>query len=97
MKQSDDDKLANTGGTRVLNDDAAADIIASEFGFARDKIEILHEVELEEINRHNMIRKTGRKAERLPLYFSTDWNYIRFNVCGWYYEMKNGHLRQFWD
>ena len=32
-------------------------------------------------------------ADTTALYNATDWNYIRFNVCGWSYEMQDGNLR----
>lgn len=30
--------------------------------------------------------------DREPLYESTDWNYVRFDVCGMTYEYVNGQL-----
>lgn len=80
---------------RVLTDDEAAELIANEFGFSREKIKILHAVERWEINRHKMLRVSG-EIERLPIYDAGDWNYVRFNCCGVSYEMDNGDLRLFW-
>lgn len=97
VKQSDYEELRDCGCTKTLSDEEAADLIADEFGFDRQKIRIIHEVAKLEINRHQRIRKSG-SIERLPLYNATDWNYIRFNIRGnvtMSYEMSNGELRLF--
>lgn len=99
VKQSEYDNLQNCSCTRVLNDEEAADLIASEFGFDRQKIKIIHEVSKYEINRHRLIRRVGA-IKRRPLYNATDWNYIRFNIHGnvtMSYEMYNGELKLFAD
>lgn len=88
--------LATAGGTKILSDAEAAELIHREFGFDINLIEIIHTVNIYEINRHNALRKVG-ELKRDPLYNATDWNYIRFNVRNWFYEMHNGELRQFFD
>ena len=96
-KQSDYESLRDCSCTRRLSDDEAGDLIAEEFGFDRQKINILHEVDTYEINRHGGLRKTGT-VDRTALYNATDWNYIRFNVRGnvtMSYEMHNGELKLF--
>jgi hypothetical protein len=95
VKQTDYAALAAAGGTRTLSDEEARDLIAEEFGFDRTMITILHSVDTEEINRHRYVRSVG-KIDRRPVYNATDWNYIRFDCAGWYYEMDNGDLRQFY-
>jgi hypothetical protein len=99
VKQADYEHLATAGGTRILSDEEAIDLIASEFGFTPAKITILHSVDKEEINRHRYCRKVG-EIDRQPCYNATDWNYIRFDVkCApavWYYEMHNGQLIQYY-
>ena len=85
-------KLATTCSVKHLSDEEAAELIRNEFGFDIDKIEIVHTVDVYEVNRHNALRKVG-ELKRDPLYDATDWNYIRFNVCGWSYEMQDGNLR----
>jgi len=95
VKQADYASLANAGGTRVLKDEEAQQLIANEFGFSPKKITILHSVFKEEINRHRHCRRVG-EISRPPVYNATDWNYIRFDCAGWYYEMYNGSLRQFY-
>lgn len=96
VSESEYQALAKTGDTKVLSDAAAAELIHQEFGFDINKIEIVRTVNTYEINRHRQLRKVG-ELKREALYNATDWNYIRFNVCGWFYEMKNGELRQFID
>ena len=80
----------------LLTDSEAAMLVNSEFGFEASRIVILHEAEI-------VISEPGaqylkfEKVPRMPLYDSTDWNYVRFNVracaCEWYFEMVNGDLR----
>lgn len=96
--QSDYDTLAADSSTKELSDEEARDLIAREFGFDRDKIQIVHEVVIYEVNRHNQLRKTGT-TPRKALFNVWDWNYIVFNVqgnvmMGW--EMHNGELNQYW-
>lgn len=95
VKQADYDNLASAGGTRILTDEEAQRLIADEFGFELAKITILHSVYKEEINRHRHCRRVG-EISRPPVYNATDWNYIRFDCAGWYYEMHDGSLRPFY-
>lgn len=98
VKQADYEKLAVDPSTRELNDDEAADMIASEFGFDRSKIVIVHEVVKEEINRHRQCRRVGT-ISRKALFNAWDWNYIEFNIRGnstMGYEMHNGELQMYW-
>ena len=76
--------------------DTAKNIVAKEFGFQIDKIEIITEVETFEVSRHYRLRRKDTFT-REPLYCSTDWNYIRFNVGNLRYEMINGELEQYCD
>lgn len=76
--------------------DTAKNIVAKEFGFQPDKIEIITEVETYEVSRHYRLRRKDTFT-REPLYCSTDWNYIRFNVGNLQYEMVNGELEQYCD
>lgn len=81
----------------VLTDEEAILLINKEFGFEASKIEILHEAELDATEPGARYVKI-EKVSRPPMYASTDWNYIRFNVkCRpaiWYYEMINAQLHQ---
>ncbi len=95
VKQADYERLANGGGTTIMTDDQAKQLIAEEFGFIPARITILHSVDKEEIDRHRRCRKVG-EFERLPCYNATDWNYIRFDCANGSYEMDNGQLSQFY-
>ncbi len=92
-------KDVESGAAHYMTDDEALDWICSEFGFERSKVTILHEIEEQEINRHNQCRASGRKIDRRPIYFATDYHYIRFNVGagGWQWEAWDGHIRPFYD
>ena len=73
-------------------------MIASEFGFDRSKIVIVHEVVKEEINRHRQCRRVGTYP-RKALFNAWDLNYIVFNIRGnttMGYEMHNGELQMYW-
>lgn len=76
--------------------DTAKNIIAKEFGFQLDKIEIITEVETYEVSRHYRLRRKDTFT-REPIYNASDWNYIRFNVANLQYEMINGELEQYCD
>lgn len=98
VKQADYEELARASDSRALSDDEAADMIASEFGFDRSKIVIVHEVAKEEVNRHGQCRKVG-VIPRKALFNAWDWNYIVFNVNGnttMGYEMHNGQIQMYW-
>lgn len=97
FSQDEYDQLEKDCCTEDLPDGKAVELISNEFGFAPDRIRIIHEIGKYEINRHNRLRKAGT-IERKPLYNATDWNYVRFNVHGnvtMSYEMHNGELSLF--
>ena len=97
VSQADYEKL-EAAGARELSDEEAADMIATEFGFDRSKIRIVHEVKKWEINRHRRCRTVGM-IPRKALFEAWDWNYIVFNVHGNItrgYEMHNGELQQYY-
>lgn len=88
--------LAKVG--RKMSDEEAQELIADEFGFQKDRILVLHNIGVfQQSQKKNRIRKMNAKA-RNPVYESTDWNYVRFNVrtkgLTWMYEMVNGELKQ---
>lgn len=92
--QADYDKLATDSSARELSDDEAAQIIADEFGFDREKIVIVREINVYEVNRHNRLRKAGMTPRR-PLFDVWDWYYICFYVRGhgnMCWEVHNGDL-----
>ena len=100
VPQSDYEKLAagaESGNcSHYMTDDEALDWICGEFDFDRSKVTILHEIDEWEINRHNHLRKTGRKIDRRPVYCATDYHYIRFNTSRFYNECWNDTLRPFY-
>lgn len=92
-------KCVDSGSARYMTDDEALDWVCQEFGFDRSQVTILHEIDEQEINRHNLCRASGRKIDRRPVYCATDYHYIRFNAgCGaWQWEVWNGQIRPFYD
>lgn len=94
FQQAPYDELKTAGGTRILTDEEAKDLLYDWYGFAREKVKILRELPAFEVNRHRVLRKVG-VIERLPLYNATDWNYIRFDCGCMAYELINDKLRPF--
>lgn len=103
MSQSDYEALAalcdgTHGDPHEMTDDEARALIASEFGFAVERIVIIHIVHAYEVNKHCQLRKAAEFIRR-PMYDASDYNYIRFDVdCGhmtWMYEMVNGELKTY--
>ena len=101
MSQRDYEALAalcdgTHGDPHEMTDDEAKALIASEFGFAVEKVVIIHVVHTYEVNKHCQLRKSAEYIRR-PMYDVSDYNYIRFDVdCGhmtWMYEMVNGELK----
>ena len=62
------------GAARYMTDAEALDWVCSEFGFDRSKVTILHEIDGYEVNRHNRLRRTGKKIDRRPVYCATDYH-----------------------
>ena len=87
-----------SGDPHVMSEDEARLLVAEEFGFAPERIEIVTIVHTYEVNKHHQLRKAAAYV-RQPLYDATDWNYVRFNVrgagCTWMYEMVNGELETY--
>ena len=103
MSQSSYEALAalcdgTHGDPHVMNEDEAKRLVAEEFGFALERIEIVSEVHTYEVNKYNQLRKSAAYT-RQPLYDATDYNYVRFNIRGagstWMYEMVNGELETY--
>lgn len=86
------------GDPSSMGEDEAKQLIAEEFGFNPERVEIITTVDTYEVNKHHRLRKSATYT-RLPLYAATDYNYIRFNVrCAgatWMYEMVNGELETY--
>lgn len=97
--QEEYDVLASDASAKELSDDEAAQIIADEFGFERDRIGIVREINTYEINRHGRLRKAGTTPRR-PLFDAWDYYYIRFDVIGnarMCWEVYGGDLHLFSD
>lgn len=92
-------KCVDSGSARYMTDDEALDWVCREFGFDRSQVTILHEIDEQEINRHNHCRASGRKLDRRPVYCATDYHYIRFNAGNgaWQWEARDGQIRPFYD
>lgn len=89
-------RLVENPDTRFLNAEEATAKIALEFGFNPLRIEICGVAYRTEKNRHGAIRRAAA-VEYLPCYNSSDWNYIKFSVGGYTYEMVNGSLNFIYD
>lgn len=96
MSELEYKQLAENPDTRFLGNDEAVTKIALEFGFDCQRIEICRVTYRTEINRHGAIRR-AEALECQPCYNSSDWNYIKFSVGGYTYEMVNGSLHFVYD
>lgn len=96
MSQGRYNKLAAAGGTEVWGQIEAVKWIVEEFGFSPSKIRVYATIPKYQKSRDGYIRKSGT-VNRQPVYNATDWNYIRFDVAGWQYEVVNGQLHQYSD
>ena len=103
MTQADYESLlasctGDHGDPHVMSEDEARMLVAEEFGFNPERVEIVTTVHTYEVNKHHLLRKAATYT-RQPLYNATDWNYVRFNVrgagCTWTYEMVNGELETY--
>lgn len=94
--QEEYQELAEASGTEVLTEGKAKELLYDWFGFAREKITIIKEVSIYEVNRHHRLRKISNH-QREALYNASDWNYIRFNCGCMMYELRNGEIKVFED
>lgn len=84
-------------GCYYMTDEEAVVWICEEFGFDPQKVTIIHEINEYEVNRHGLLRRTGRRIDRRPVYCASDYHYIRFDTSRWRYEVWNDMLRPFYD
>ena len=103
MTQADYESLlacctGDHGDPHVMSENEARMLVAEEFGFNPERVEIVTTVHTYEVNKHHLLRKAATYT-RQPLYNATDWNYVRFNVrgagCTWMYEMVGGELETY--
>lgn len=93
MKQAEYEKLAGLNHDWEMTDEEAKTLIANEFGFEISKIQIVKEVKT--YIKEGCFLKPYQTFKRIPQNCSSDYNYIRFNVNGWQWEMINGQLYQY--
>ena len=94
MSEADYVKLCGTGKEWEMTEGEAKMWINSEFGFEASRIEIVSEVSVyKNVNGRCVIHQT---YTRKPQKCATDYNYVRFDVNGWYYEAVNGQLYQYY-
>ena len=98
LEKTAEQLVGRCDSSTVFTDAEAKVLINSEFGFETSRIKILKEGEIDVTEKGDRYTKL-EKVPRKPVYASTDWNYIRFNIRlgngrEWYYEMINGHLHQ---
>ena len=94
MTQRDYVMLKEDKFTKTMTDEEAANFIAEELGFNAERVRIIRKAETYEVNKHLRMR-VAETYEREPLYESTDWNYVRFDVYGMTYEYVNGQLMMY--
>jgi len=86
------------GDPHVMSEDEARQLVAEEFGFDPERVEIIAAVHTYEVNKHQRLQKAATYTCR-PLYDATDYNYVRFNIrCAgatWTYEMVSGELETY--
>lgn len=85
-------ELAGAEGAEKLGDDAAVKYVSDHFGFDANRIEIERHAGLNVYTGESTTRATDSRIAREPYYVASDWNYIRFRVCGMLWEVVNGNL-----
>lgn len=91
MTQRDYVKLKEDKFAKTMTYEEAVNFIAEELGFNAERVRITYTAETFEVNKHRRMR-VAERYDREPLYESTDWNYVRFDVNGIEYEYINGQL-----
>jgi len=92
MSEDDYQHLADTEWE--LTEDSAKILINQTFGFEASRIRIVLVVKT--YRRECHYTKEHQTFTRKPMYCATDFNYVRFDVAGWYYEMVDGQLYQYY-
>lgn len=95
MKQSDYEKLVGQSHEWELTDEEAKVLVSDEFGFETSRIKIIKEVKT--YTKVGCYLKPYQTFERTPQNCSTDYNYVRFDVNSWQYEMINGQLYHYYS
>lgn len=92
-KVGDDEyeEMSRDANTERMDDNAAAKWVERETGFPASIVKIEHEIDVQEVNRHRVLRTVG-SVKRDTLHKSSNWNYCRFTVKDYTYEIVNGDL-----
>lgn len=91
MQQRDYRKLKEAADLPWKPDEARM-FLAKVFGFELKKIEVAPLVAMYEYKGCGTWRMSEISVQRDPIYISSDWNYVRFRVCGVCWEVVNGHI-----
>lgn len=87
-----------SNGHQFESEAKAAEFISSQYGFDKDRIVFIHDVEVYETNRHGITRLKERLT-RFPYYVGCRANYARFDVrcCGgsMQWELVDGALKDY--
>lgn len=94
MSEDDYQRLRGDGEQEISEAEAKI-LINKEFGFEVSRIVIISEVANYIKNGH--YARKHQSFKRKPQYCATDYNYVRFNVRGWQYEMIDGDLKIYYD
>ena len=79
-----------------LSDLEAIRRVHKECGFDMAYIQIVTTVQTFDKNKHGKCRISGT-YNRQPVWSSSDWNYIRFNVADMQWEIVNGELQAYYS
>lgn len=94
MSEDNYQRLRGDGEWEISEAEAKI-LINKEFGFEVSRIVIISEVANYIKNGH--YARKHQSFKRKPQYCATDYNYVRFNVRGWQYEMVDGDLKIYCD
>lgn len=94
MSEADYQELYKDGLSEMTEPEAKM-LINVEFGFEASRIKIINDVET--FVKNGFYTKKYQSFKRKPQYFSSDYNYVRFNVDSYQYEMVNGELIPYYD
>ena len=90
------ESLRSAKTTQEFSEEMAKDWLYAQFGFSQNKTKVFQEIPIYQKNKFGAIRTNGY-VKRPPVYNAPDWNYIRFNVADWQYEVVDGRLCQYSD
>lgn len=95
MSEADYQRLCGNKKELEISEEEAKILINKEFGFEASRITIITEVE--NFKKEGYAAKPYQKFARTPQYCATDYNYVRFDVNGWQYEMVDGSLKFYYN